>query len=48
MHEHVPQFPQKPRCDKRRFHLPCKQTGHGAGDEIRTHDIHLGKVALYH
>ena len=20
----------------------------GAGDEIRTHDIHLGKVALYH
>ena len=19
-----------------------------AGDEIRTHDIHLGKVALYH
>jgi len=19
----------------------------GAGDEIRTHDIHLGKVALY-
>ena len=20
----------------------------GAGDEIRTHDIHLGKVTLYH
>ena len=35
-------------------HTPTKkppETGgweNGAGDEIRTHDIHLGKVALYH
>lgn len=29
---------------------PSKTRGqeNGAGDEIRTHDIHLGKVALYH
>ena len=26
----------------------CGNAEDGAGDEIRTHDIHLGKVALYH
>ena len=24
------------------------ETANGAGNEIRTRDIHLGKVALYH
>ncbi len=27
---------------------PPRDQATGAGDEIRTHDIHLGKVALYH
>ena len=26
----------------------CERTFFGAGDEIRTRDIHLGKVTLYH
>jgi len=30
------------------LYLHLAKLKNGAGDEIRTHDIHLGKVALYH
>jgi hypothetical protein len=33
---------------KNAFAVPILETTYRAGDEIRTHDVHLGKVALYH
>jgi hypothetical protein len=40
---------RRPVADGKEKGLPLPEgLKNGAGDEIRTHDIHLGKVALYH
>ena len=38
----------RPRTDFLVSSIRLPKGGNGAGEEIRTLDIHLGKVALYH